>query len=72
MKLTTGGDERAGTGTIQRPLRRLEHARPGGGAIHVFPGNTRQHHAKALKPFLERPDCRASGPRVSRRPTRRT
>jgi len=51
------GGERTGAGTDLRPLR-LERARPGSRVIHVFPGNARQHHARAPGPFLERPDCR--------------
>ncbi len=58
MKLTTGGGERTGATTTLRLLRRLERARPGSAAIHVFLNNARQHHAKAPRPFLERPECR--------------
>jgi len=55
MEPAMAGGGRTGAGTA---LRRLERARPGSRVIHVFPGNARQHHAKAPKPFLERPECR--------------
>ncbi len=58
MGFTMVEGERTGATTTLRLLRRLERARPGSAAIHVFPGNARQHHAKAPRPFLERPDCR--------------
>jgi len=58
MKPAMAGGGRTGAGTVPRPLRRLERDHPGGAAIHVFLDNARQHHAKALRPFLERPDCR--------------
>jgi len=58
MKPAMAGGGRTGAGTVPRPLRLLERARPGSRVIHVLPGNARQHHARAPVPFLERPDCR--------------
>ncbi len=58
MGLTMVEGERIDATTTLRLLRRLERARPGSRAIHVFLDNARQHHAKALRPFLERPGCR--------------
>ena len=58
MGLTTGGGGRIDAGTTLRPLRRLERDRPGSRVVHVFPGNARHRHAKALRPFLERRECR--------------
>ena len=58
MGLTMVEGERTGATTTLRLLGRLERDHPGSRVIHVFLDNARQHHAKALKPFLERPDCR--------------
>ena len=58
MKLTMVEGERIDATTTLRLLRRLERDHPGSRAIHVFLDNARQHHAKALRPFLERPGCR--------------
>ena len=58
MGLTMVEGERIDASTTLRLLRRLERDHPGSRVIHVFLDNARYHHAKALKPFLERPDCR--------------
>jgi len=52
------GSGRTTAGTVPRPLRRLERARPGSRVIHVFLDNARQHHARAPGPFPERPGRR--------------
>jgi len=41
VRLTMAGVGRTGAGTVPRPLRRLERARPGGRVIHVLPDNAR-------------------------------
>ena len=39
-------------------LQKLEAAYPDKRVIHVFLDNARYHHAKMLRPWLQRPDCR--------------
>ncbi len=58
MRLTLVEGERIDAGTSLRLLRKLERAHPDSRVIHVFLDNARYHHAKALKPFLERPGRR--------------
>ena len=58
MGLTTGGGGRIDAGTTLRLPGRLERDHPGGRVIHVFPASARHRHAKALRPFLERRECR--------------
>jgi transposase len=41
-----------------RLLQKIEAKNPNIDTIHVFLDNARYHHAKMLKPFLERKDCR--------------
>ena len=58
MGLTMGGGERIDASTTLRLLGRLERDHPGSRVIHVFPASARHRHAKALRPFLERRECR--------------
>ena len=58
MGLTMVEGERIDASTTLRLLGRLERDHPGSRVIHVFPGSARHRHAKALRPFLERRECR--------------
>ena len=44
--------------TTRRLLEKLERDYPDKRSVHVFLDNARYHHARALKPWLARPECR--------------
>ena len=50
--------ERINTETTLVLFKRTEEAGPDTRIFHLFSGNARYHHAKILKPWLERPECR--------------
>ena len=58
MKLTMVEGEKINAETSLRLLQKLERAYPDSRVVHVCLDNARYHHAKMLKPFLERPECR--------------
>ena len=58
MKVTLVEGERIDAETTLRLLKRLEATYPDSAVIHVCLDNARYHHAKRLKPFLNRHDCR--------------
>jgi transposase len=57
-RLTWVEGERISAETTLSLLEKLEAAYPNKRVIHVFLDNARYHHAKILRPWLERPDCR--------------
>jgi len=57
-RLTWVESERISAQTTLSLLEKLEAAYPNKRVIHVFLDNARYHHAKMLRPWLERPDCR--------------
>ena len=58
MGATIVEGEKINADTTLRLLQKLERNYPRHRVIHVYLDNARHHHAKKLKPFLERPDCR--------------
>ena len=58
MGATIVEGEKTTADTTLRLLQKLERDYPRHRVIHVYLDNARYHHAKKLKPFLERPDCR--------------
>jgi transposase len=57
-RLTWVEGERISAQTTLTLLEKLEAAYPNKRVIHVFLDNARYHHAKMLRPWLERADCR--------------
>jgi len=57
-KLTWVESTRITAQTTLIVLKELERAYPDKRRIHVFLDNAKYHHAKMLKPWLERPGCR--------------
>ena len=57
-RLTWIEGERISAETTLNLLEKLQAAYPNKRVIHVFLDNARYHHAKLLRPWLERPDCR--------------
>lgn len=58
MRLVRVEGERINAETTLALFRRVESAWPEARTVHVFLDNARYHHAKMLKPWLERPECR--------------
>ena len=58
MKLVRVEGERINAETTLALFQRIERAWPEARTIHGFADNARYHHAKMLKPWLERPECR--------------
>lgn len=57
-RLTWVESERISAETTLSLLQKLETAYPNKRVIHVFLDNARYHHAKMLRPWLVRPNCR--------------
>jgi transposase len=57
-KLTWVESTKISAETTQILLKELERTYPDKHRIHVFLDNAKYHHAKILKPWLERPGCR--------------
>ena len=58
MRLVPVEGERINAETTLRLFQKLERSWPGARRIHLFLDNARYHHARMLKPWLQRPDCR--------------
>ena len=57
-RLTWVAGKKVNAKTTLRLFERLEHSYPESRIIHLILDNARYHHAKLLRPFLERPECR--------------
>ena len=58
MRLVRVAGERINAETTLALFKSTEEASPDTRIFHLFSGNARYHHAKMLKPWLERPECR--------------
>ena len=58
MRLVRMQGERINAATTLALFKSIEKAWPEARTVHLILDNARYHHAKMLKPWLERPECR--------------